>query len=120
MRRSATRRATACSDDGLRLVRRGVLIAAAGSSGGELPRGAAGGAAAPAPAVAVPPRRRRPASTLPAGYVIGPEDVLSIVFWRDKEMSADVVVRPDGKISLPLLNDVRRPADAGAAARRAR
>lgn len=43
---------------------------------------------------------------LPPGYVIGAEDVLSIVFWRDKEMSADVVVRPDGKISLPLLNDV--------------
>jgi polysaccharide export outer membrane protein len=43
---------------------------------------------------------------LPAGYVIGPEDVLSVVFWKDKDMSADVVVRPDGKISLPLLNDV--------------
>jgi polysaccharide biosynthesis/export protein len=43
---------------------------------------------------------------LPPGYVIGAEDVLSIVFWRDKDMSADVVVRPDGKISLPLLNDV--------------
>jgi polysaccharide export outer membrane protein len=44
---------------------------------------------------------------LPAGYAIGPEDVLSIVFWRDKDMSADVVVRPDGKISLPLLNDIQ-------------
>ena len=44
---------------------------------------------------------------LPAGYVIGAEDVLSIVFWRDKDMSADVVVRPDGKISLPLLNDMQ-------------
>jgi polysaccharide biosynthesis/export protein len=43
---------------------------------------------------------------LPAGYVIGPEDVLSVVFWKDKELSADVVVRPDGRISLPLLNDV--------------
>jgi polysaccharide export outer membrane protein len=43
---------------------------------------------------------------LPAGYLIGPDDLLSIVFWRDKDMSADVVVRPDGKISLPLLNDV--------------
>jgi len=53
-------------------------------------------ATAPAPAgVALPP-----------GYVIGTEDVLSIVFWRDKELSADVVVRPDGKISLPLLNDL--------------
>jgi polysaccharide biosynthesis/export protein len=44
---------------------------------------------------------------LPKGYVIGPEDVLSIVVWREKDMSADVVVRPDGKISLPLLNDVQ-------------
>jgi polysaccharide export outer membrane protein len=42
----------------------------------------------------------------PPGYVIGTEDVLSVVFWRDKDMSADVVVRPDGNISLPLLNDV--------------
>jgi polysaccharide export outer membrane protein len=47
------------------------------------------------------------APTVPADYVIGVEDVLSIVFWKDKEMSADVVVRPDGKISLPLLNDVQ-------------
>ena len=44
---------------------------------------------------------------LPADYLIGPEDVLSIVFWREKEMSTDVVVRPDGKISLPLLKDVQ-------------
>ena len=43
---------------------------------------------------------------LPAGYVIGPSDVLSILFWRDKDMSADVTVRPDGKITLPLLNEV--------------
>ncbi len=43
---------------------------------------------------------------LPTGYVIGPSDVLSVVFWRDKDMSADVTVRPDGNISLPLLNDV--------------
>jgi polysaccharide export outer membrane protein len=40
-------------------------------------------------------------------YVIGPNDLLSIVFWRDKDMSADAVVRPDGKISLPLLNEVQ-------------
>jgi polysaccharide export outer membrane protein len=42
----------------------------------------------------------------PAGYVIGPDDVLSIVFWREKELSADVVVRPDGMISLPLLDEI--------------
>jgi polysaccharide export outer membrane protein len=43
----------------------------------------------------------------PAGYLIGPDDALSIVYWREKELSADVIVRPDGMISLPLLNDVR-------------
>ncbi|MEO6711843.1 MAG: polysaccharide biosynthesis/export family protein [Mycobacteriales bacterium] len=58
--------------------------------------------AAPTPATSGPA-----AVAVPPDYVIGPEDVLSIVFWRDKDMSADVVVRPDGKISLPLLNDVQ-------------
>ena len=49
----------------------------------------------------------REAVELPAGYVVGPEDVLSIVFWREKDMSTDVVVRPDGMVSLPLLRDVQ-------------
>ena len=40
-------------------------------------------------------------------YVIGPDDVLAVVIWRDKDISGDVAVRPDGKISLPLLNDVQ-------------
>ena len=44
--------------------------------------------------------------TLPKDYVIGVEDVLNVVFWSAKEMSAEVLVRPDGKISLPILNDV--------------
>jgi len=54
-------------------------------------------------------RAQQPAGApaVPPGYVIGPQDVLSVVFWRDKDMSADVVVvRPDGNISLPLLNEV--------------
>jgi polysaccharide export outer membrane protein len=42
----------------------------------------------------------------PPGYVIGADDVLSIVYWREKDMSTDVQVRPDGMISLPLLNEV--------------
>ncbi len=40
-------------------------------------------------------------------YVIGPEDILTVVIWREKDISGDVQVRPDGKISLPLLNDVQ-------------
>jgi polysaccharide export outer membrane protein len=46
------------------------------------------------------------AITPPADYVIGPGDVLIITYWRDKDMTSDAVVRPDGKITLPLLNDV--------------
>ena len=64
-------------------------------------------ASAPPPAAASEPARPPAGAAAPAGYVIGPADVLSIVFWRDKDMSADVVVRPDGKVSLPLLNDVQ-------------
>src|SRR6266699_2105303 len=45
-------------------------------------------------------------ATLPKDYVIGVEDILNVVFWRDKDLSVEVVVRPDGKISVPMLNDV--------------
>jgi polysaccharide export outer membrane protein len=45
---------------------------------------------------------------LPPGYVIGADDVLSIKFWKDADMSVEsVTVRPDGKISVPLVNDVQ-------------
>jgi polysaccharide biosynthesis/export protein len=43
----------------------------------------------------------------PPGYVIGPEDVLTVVFWREKDLSTDAAVRPDGMITVPLLNDVQ-------------
>jgi polysaccharide biosynthesis/export protein len=43
----------------------------------------------------------------PTGYVVGADDLLSIRFWGDPQLSSDVVVRPDGKISIPLLNDVQ-------------
>jgi len=40
-------------------------------------------------------------------YVIGPEDVLDITVWNNTGISRTVPVRPDGKISLPLLDDVK-------------
>ena len=45
----------------------------------------------------------------PAGpeYVIGPEDVLLISVWKEADLTATLPVRPDGKISLPLLSDVQ-------------
>jgi polysaccharide biosynthesis/export protein len=49
---------------------------------------------------------RTPAN-VPAEYRIGPEDVLQIALWKNEALSRRVPVRPDGKISLPLLNDVQ-------------
>jgi polysaccharide biosynthesis/export protein len=59
-----------------------------------------------ATAETAPPAASVPSVEPPGDYVIGPEDVLGIVFWRDRDLSADVIVRPDGRISLPLINDV--------------
>jgi polysaccharide export outer membrane protein len=42
-----------------------------------------------------------------ASYKIGPQDVLRVDVWKETEISRSVPVRPDGKISLPLLNDVQ-------------
>ncbi len=46
-----------------------------------------------------------PAST--RDYVIGPEDVLDISVWKEPDLSRSLPVRLDGKISMPLLNDVQ-------------
>ena len=69
-----------------------------GPADGDAPAAPSIGAAAPAARVAGIPS--------PRDYVIGPDDVLSVVFWRDKDMSAEVVVRPDGRITLPLINEI--------------
>ncbi len=39
-------------------------------------------------------------------FLLGPEDVLEVVVWRNQDLSRQVVVRPDGKISMPLIGDV--------------
>jgi polysaccharide export outer membrane protein len=46
-------------------------------------------------------------SAPPDVYRIGPEDVLAISVWKNGDLTRQVAVRPDGKISLPLLNDVQ-------------
>lgn len=39
-------------------------------------------------------------------YIIGPGDVLQIVVWRNEALSAEIPVRPDGRISTPLIDDI--------------
>ena len=50
--------------------------------------------------------KARPATEDPS-YLIGAEDMLNIYVWKEPEISLMVPVRPDGKISLPLLQDVQ-------------
>jgi polysaccharide export outer membrane protein len=45
-------------------------------------------------------------TNLAEGYVIGTEDVLAINVWKEPEISRSVPVRPDGKISLPLIGEI--------------
>ena len=59
------------------------------------------------PTVAAPVDPAAAAAAVDPTYVIGPDDVLAVLFWRDKDTSTDVVVRPDGKITLPLMNDIQ-------------
>lgn len=40
-------------------------------------------------------------------YVIGSEDVLAVNIWKEPELSKTVPVRPDGKITLPLIGDIQ-------------
>ena len=48
-----------------------------------------------------------PDGGVPDSYIIGPEDVLEINVWKEDELTRQVLVRSDGKISLPLIGDVQ-------------
>ena len=60
------------------------------------------------------PIRPPAGSSTDPSYLLGPEDQLRISVWDNKELTLDLVVRPDGKISMPLLQDV--PAEGLTAA----
>jgi polysaccharide biosynthesis/export protein len=49
----------------------------------------------------------KPAITVPPEYVVGESDVLHVNVWKEPEVTQTVIVRTDGNISLPLINDVR-------------
>ena len=48
-----------------------------------------------------------PAAVDPRSYQIGPEDVLAVRVWRQPDFTNNYVVRPDGRISIPLIGDVQ-------------
>jgi polysaccharide biosynthesis/export protein len=50
---------------------------------------------------------KAPVSMVTPEYVIGPDDTVHIAVWKEPDFTATLPVRPDGKISLPLLNDVQ-------------
>jgi polysaccharide export outer membrane protein len=56
---------------------------------------------------APPPKIQGEIATDSNTYIIGPEDVLHIYIWKEEAMSKTVPVRMDGKISLPLVDDVQ-------------
>ncbi len=62
-----------------------------------------------------PAPQKASASELSQGYQIGALDEISVVVWRNPDLSATVTVRPDGKISLPLVENLQaagsRPED---------
>ena len=62
---------------------------------------------APAPAPQATPSPVPAAGVDPSTYKIGPEDTLAIAVWQNNDLTRTVPVRPDGKISLPLVNDVQ-------------
>ena len=64
------------------------------------------GPAQPVPAISKHPFRILPLD-VSEDYVIGQGDVLEVFVWRNEELSRQVTVRPDGKISLPLVQDLQ-------------
>jgi polysaccharide biosynthesis/export protein len=64
-------------------------------------------AANAAPAAAAPAPAPEAKSVAGPEYVIGADDALHVSVWKEPDLTATLPVRPDGKISMPLLNDVQ-------------
>jgi polysaccharide export outer membrane protein len=76
-----------------------VCVCSAAAAHAQAPAQAPAAAARAADAVVIPPDD--------GDYKIGAEDVLDISVWKNPELSRTVPVRPDGKVSLPLVNDIQ-------------
>ena len=85
------------------------LLAGMPAAAGAQATPAQGAPATPAPSPTGPttPSAVATGTPIPTDYVIGPDDVLGVLFWREPEISGDVTVRPDGMITIPLLRDIQ-------------
>jgi polysaccharide biosynthesis/export protein len=85
------------------------LAATATPAATPAPASAPDGATAGKPAAAAPAATAVETAILNGAndYKIGPEDLLDISVWKNPELSRTVPVRPDGKVSLPLVNDIQ-------------
>ena len=80
------------------------LVAGAGVAAAHAQQASPSNTAATNGAAAKMPTSAPPAIT---DYVIGPEDVLQVTVWKNESLTRQLAVRPDGKISMPLLHDVQ-------------
>lgn len=76
-----------------------IILICTVTAGAQIPPGA--GAPNPPPAQQTPPP-----SAVTDDYKIGPGDTLQIFVWRNPELTSTIPVRPDGKISTPLVEDM--------------
>ena len=81
-----------------------IVMAGVAQAGDSQERAKSKSASAPA---AVSQEQKDQAAKGDSTYVIGPADVLDVMVWKEPDISRSIPVRPDGKISLPLLNDVQ-------------
>ena len=76
-------------------------------SGAEKPAQQASVSGIPPAVAPVAPTGRKGLSSADDQYRIGPEDVLHVSVWGNEQLTMDVIVRPDGKISIPLVQDIQ-------------
>ena len=79
-----------------------VIVLIAASSGEPL----LGQTSKPGPTTGGPTSPASVSVPVATDFVIGAEDVLGVLFWREADFSGDVAVRPDGRITIPLLGDM--------------
>jgi polysaccharide export outer membrane protein len=84
-----------------------IFTLSATTSWSQQPSAAPSSAPAPVPGPpASPTMPAAPATGVSPNYLIGPGDTLQIFVWRNPELTSSVPVRPDGKISTPLVEDM--------------